>query len=76
MTSNNITVIKKFYKKLKTGTIMYQSYKRFSNEAYTVVIRNRMFQLTSKHSDLEFDFSQAALFVKIFNDSDLFDKNK
>ena len=63
MTSNKVTIIKKFYKKLKTGTIMYQSYKPFSNEVHTVVIQNRMFQLTSKHSDLEFDFSEAALFV-------------
>ena len=39
--------MKVFYKKPKTKTMTYRSYKRLSNEAFMVDIQNRIFQFTA-----------------------------
>ena len=59
-----LTVMKVFYKKLKPKSIMYRSYNPFSNEVFIVDIQKRIFQLIFLKQ----------LLVKLFNDSDIFDK--
>ena len=59
-----LTVMKVFYKKLKPKSIMYRSYSPFSNEVFIVDIQKRIFQ----------SIFLKQLLVKLFNDSDMFDK--
>ena len=59
-----LSVMKAFYKKLKRDNIRHRSYKSFSNAAFMVDIQNRIFQLTSKHNDLDFDISKTTLGIQ------------
>ena len=46
-----LTVIKVFFKKLKTKTITYWSYKPFSNVAFVVEIQNRIYNISKAALD-------------------------
>ena len=56
-----LTVMKVFYKKQKPTIITYRSYKNFSNEVFMADFQNRISQVTSENSDLEFDIFKAVL---------------
>ena len=54
------------YKKLKPKTITYRGYKPFLNEVFIVESQKRIFYLIFLKQ----------LLMKLFNDSDIFDKKK
>ena len=70
--------MKVFYKKQKPTIITYPSYKDFSNEVFMADFQNRISQVTSENSDLEFEIFKAVLsqpiqkHAPIKRDSDMF----
>ena len=56
-----LTVMKMFYKKQKSTTIItYRSYKHFSNEVFMADVQDRISQVTSENNNHEFDLFKAA----------------
>ena len=56
-----LTVMRVFCEKQNPTIITYRSYKNFSNEVFRADAHNRISQVTSENSDLNFDLFKAVL---------------
>ena len=60
--------MKVFYKKQKPTIIKYRSYKHFSNDVFLADVHNRISQVNSENSELEFYIFKTAI-KKLFKDT-------